>query len=387
MQHKSSGYEKRLYAEKLAEPNTVLFGTPGNKGFRNQAHPACKALSPLFEHIRTETILYARPAQPYATALYYLAETDPDGVIRPEDSETRMFLHDLPVVQDLDVEFLAPALENRKCTIVKNHGIIARGKDEAEAYVNFSAACFSGIVKFFSDTLQALRTGELEKAGSDAFFKACKHLPHLEMSGNGLMAGPFETQDMVQSAVTEAGRQIVGRGLVNACFGNISYRTGDTLYISSSGSFLDELEHDIVRVSIKDGSCTDGKPSSELPAHLEIAASTDFRAILHGHPLFCVIMSMDCTEKNCTHKGRCHLDCPVPRQIGNIPIVPGETGGGRFGLNRTVPAAVKKAGSAIVYGHGVFTCAANDFNSAMGRMIAAEGLCRRIYFERIGNRL
>ncbi|MFW6428372.1 MAG: class II aldolase/adducin family protein [Desulfosalsimonas sp.] len=387
MHQEAAKYEKRLYREGMAEPGTVLFGISGKNGSWDRDHPACESLNPLLTRAEQRAaILYASPAEPYATAIYHLSETAPDGVIRPEDSETRMFLQDLPVTEKLDPESAARLLKHRKCAIVPHQGIIARGGDPAEAYVNFSAACFAGFVNFFSDTLQAARTGELGERRAEAFSRACRQIPQPAVFETGLMAGPFETETSVKNAIAEAGKEIIKRGLVNACFGNISYRMGDNLYISPSGSFLDELEDDLLVANIKDGSCAGGKPSSELPTHLEIAGSTEFRAVLHGHPLFSVIMSMDCREENCTHKGTCHLGCPVPREISAIPIVAGETGGGPFGLNRTVPAAIKKTKAAIVYGHGIFTCASNDFNNALGRMITIERICRRIYFERIGTR-
>ncbi|MFW6011476.1 MAG: class II aldolase/adducin family protein [Desulfosalsimonas sp.] len=383
MQQQTAKYETRLYKEGMAESGTALLGT---KGSWNRDHPACEALTPLLSrYVEKGTILYARPAEPYATAIYHLAESAPNGVLRPEDSETRMFLGELPVAEKLDTESAVQVLKEKKCTIIPHQAIITKGRDAAEAYLNFSATCFAGFVKFFSDTLQSARTGKLEEKKAQAFSMACKHLPQPAVFETGLMTGPFETESTVKDAIAEAGKEIVKRGLVNACFGNISYRKGDNLYISSSGSFLDELEDDLVSVNIKDGACSGGKPSSELPTHLEIAASKDFRAVLHGHPLFTVIMSMDCQEENCTHRGSCHLDCPVTREISAIPIVTGETGGGSFGLNRTVPAAIKKAKAAIVYGHGVFICASKDFNNALGRMITIERICRKIYFERMGN--
>ncbi|MCF8094064.1 MAG: class II aldolase/adducin family protein [Desulfobacteraceae bacterium] len=383
MQQKIAPYETRLYKNGLAAPGTAVFGTFEKALEWNSSTPACEVLKPLFSAFKAGAILYAQTAEPYAAALNYLAQTCPDCVIRPRDSETRMFLHDLPVAEGFDTESLSRALKKRNCTIVKGRGVVACGRDAGEAYVNFSAACFSGFVKFFSDTLQASRTGDIGKPRAKAFSTACKHLPPPSVYEGGLKNGPFKTKDQAHKAIIEAGKEIVSRGLVNACFGNISYRIGNTLYITASGSFLDELEDEVLEANIKDGSCMNGKPSSELPAHLEIAASTDFRAVLHGHPLFSVIMSMDCRQGNCQHQGSCHLDCPVQREISAIPIVPGETGGGPYGLCNTVPPAVKKSKAAIVYGHGVFTCASEDFGNALGRMATIERICRKIYFERL----
>lgn len=380
-------YEARLYSNGLAEPDTAIFGRAGQAVKWSRDDPARKALEPLLGHRQAGAILHARPAQPYASLLDYLAGHAAGGVIHPYDSESRVFLQDLPVAAGLETGTLLPALENRKCVIVPGHGIVARGAGAAEAYVNFSAACFSLFVKFFFDALCAARTGKVTDSLAAAFSRACKHLSPPAVFGGGLMEGPFAAASQVRGAICEAGREVVKRGLVDACFGNISYRLGNTLYISASGSFLDELDNAVVEIFLEDGPERGKKPSSELPAHREIALSTNFRAVLHGHPLFSVILSMDCREADCPQPGDCYRRCPRPRQVGGIPIVSGETGGGPWGLSRTVPAAVSQYKAAIVYGHGVFACASKDFNSALGRMVTIERVCRKIYFEQAGTRI
>ncbi|MBS3809518.1 MAG: class II aldolase/adducin family protein, partial [Desulfobacterales bacterium] len=367
---------------------TALFGKAGKTVEWNRSDPACNALEPLFKSLPVNTILFARPAEPYRTCLEYLAKTASSGVIRPDDSETRMFLQDLPVAPGLDAVGLGQIFENRKCAVIPEQGIAARGTDISEAYVNFSAACFSGFVKFFSDILQYSRTHDIDRQWTEAFSRACSHLPEPAVfDEEELMKGPFENHQEAGRAIIEAGRKIIEMGLVNASFGNISYRLDTSLYISCSGSFLDELDDALVCANLEDHSCEGGKPSSEFPVHVEIAKSTDFRAVIHGHPLFSVIMSMDCRVEGCDHEGSCHRDCPRQRLISGIPIVPGETGNGPFGLSKTVPPAVKRSKAAIVYGHGVFTCALEDFNNALGRMITIESLCRKIYFDRISSQI
>jgi ribulose-5-phosphate 4-epimerase/fuculose-1-phosphate aldolase len=302
-------YEARLCRNGLAEPDTVVFGSAAGAVEWNRHDPDRGALEPLLAHGQAGAVLHARPAQPYASVLDYLAAHADSGVIRPDDAESRVFLKDLPVAAGLEAGALLSALESRKCVIVPGHGIVASGADAAEAYVNFSAACFSGFVKFFFDALCAARAGKVTDSLAAAFFRACKHLPPPAVFGGGLMKGPFAAGSQVRSAICEAGREVVKRGLVDACFGNISYRLGDTLYISASGSFLDELDNAVVAISLKDGTESGSNPSSELPAHREIAVSTNFQAVLHGHPLFSMILSMDCRETDCPQPGDCYRRC------------------------------------------------------------------------------
>ncbi|MBS3756136.1 MAG: class II aldolase/adducin family protein [Desulfobacterales bacterium] len=387
MQQELARHEARLYRSGLAAPDTAVFGATEDRIYWNSRNPACPVLEPLFSEVRTQSILYARPAEPYATVLSYLCRNASGGAIRPDDCETRTVLQDLPVTAELETRHLAEVLQNRTCTVVPEQGVVARGVNPAQAYVNFSAACFAGFVKFFSDTLNTCRHGKISAPRKKSLDRACRHLPEPAVFESGLMRGPFDNETDVHRAIVEAGREIIDRGLVDACFGNVSYRLDKTLYITTSGSFLDELADAVVAADLESGSCGREKPSSELPAHMEIAASTSFRAVLHGHPLFSVIMSMDCDEQDCPNKGSCHVYCPKHREIRGIPVVTGEVGGGPHGLCHTVPAAIKRNKAAIVHGHGVFTCAAQDFNNALGRMVTIEQICRKTYFEQIESRI
>ncbi len=373
-------YEKRLYDRRLVPAGGAIFGIAGEKHRWSRRCGKIPVLSRLLDLIPAASILFARPAEPYNTLFNYLAATA-SGAVCPDDSETRAFLVDLPIIDRFSADAMARPLASRKCLIIRDHGILAVGQDgPSAAYVNFAAACFACFVKFFSDFLQDTQAGRMTAPQKKAFDDAVKNLPLAPAFAGGLVTGPFETPEAVQAAMVEAGAQIVSLGLVDACFGNLSYRVSNALFISKSGSFLDGLEGDIARCAMEDPVCAGQNPSSEYPAHLEIYRSTDAGAILHGHPLFSVIMSMDCPVA-CDHRGDCHRRCPYERNIRNTPVVSGETGGGPFGLYTTVPAMIKEKKAAIVYGHGVFTAAETDFNDALARMAGVEQRCRAAYFE------
>jgi len=40
-------------------------------------------------------------------------------------------------------------------------------------------------------------------------------------------------------------------------------------------------------------------------------------------------------------------------------------------------------GAAIIYGHGLFAAAQDDFNAAFGRLLGVEAACRAEYFRRV----
>ncbi len=106
-------------------------------------------------------------------------------------------------------------------------------------------------------------------------------------------------------------------------------------------------------------------------------------AILHGHPKFSVILSMDCEKRDCPLEGQCHIRCADARFIEDIPIVPGEVGAGPHGLCHTLPPAIQGRRGAIVYGHGLFTVARNDYNAAFMNLLKIERMCRDRYFARL----
>ncbi len=198
------------------------------------------------------------------------------------------------------------------------------------------------------------------------------------------MPGPFTSESQVHQAIIEAGRYTVDYGLVDSYFGNISYRLNETIYISQTGSSLDELASCIDPCPMDGSSCAGVTASSELTAHSEIFLRTDNQAILHGHPKFSVILSMDCHVTDCPNRQQCHIKCSEDRFINDIPIVPGEVGTGPTGLSNTLPPAIKDRRGTIVWGHGLFTVASDDFNEAFKFLLDIENMCRKEYFDRVG---
>ena len=64
--------------------------------------------------------------------------------------------------------------------------------------------------------------------------------------------------------MVKTGKELVKQRLVDSYFGNISYVRGETIYISQTGSSMDELEDCIDAVPL-DGSSSSGiTASSEL---------------------------------------------------------------------------------------------------------------------------
>jgi ribulose-5-phosphate 4-epimerase/fuculose-1-phosphate aldolase len=379
-----SEFEKRFVQNGLAEPEGILMGTAENRLKWSRPDPEIPILAPLFDRLDRRALIRLRPAEPYQTIVRALAAGG--GPICPEDCETRLFLTDLPVLPSLDARALRAAFSRRSAVVVRDGEIVAASRAGLkQAFVTASSVCFSCFVKFFGELLHLHRRGCLTDADRrrlELLYPAVEPPQRLDAP---LAKGPFEKEPELLSAISEAGKKVVDLRLVDACFGNISCRAADRLYISRTGTFLDDLDGQVAKCPLDDPPERHPEASSELPAHLEIIRRTGCRAILHGHPRFSVVLSMDCTLTDCPFRGSCHRHCPYERRAcGDIPVVSGEVGGGEFGLCHTVAPAICNAPGVIVYGHGVFTCDAADFTGALQRLIEIERRCFDVYFEHMG---
>ncbi|MEX1299721.1 MAG: class II aldolase/adducin family protein [Desulfotignum sp.] len=398
-------YSDKLIQAGLAAadgPNIPLIGGWDRSLTWNRPAPEIPLLNQVFQHLNINSLAYLSPCPPHDRIIGFLADRalKASGRITPEDSETRTFLHDLPVTDVFDVQAIVQALSQRKTVIIRirnadgkppGPAIIAPGTITPEqGFVHISSVCFACFIKFFSDYLSLLKTDQIDPEMDEVFQQV---LPFLTDPGTGgiphtsfLMPGPFSSESRVIAAMSQAGKKVVSDKLVDSYFGNISYCLNDILYISQTGAALDELEGCIDPVPL-DGTTSAGMTaSSELSAHMEIIARTGCRAILHGHPRFSVILSMDCDPEQktaCAFNTRCHTHCPVPRQIGDTPIIPGEVGTGPFGLCHTLPIACETADTVIVYGHGVFATGDTDFIQAFSHMTEVENFCKRHYLEQV----
>ncbi|MFC1489166.1 class II aldolase/adducin family protein [Thermodesulfobacteriota bacterium] len=376
-------YEDKLCKSGLTEAGAPLLGYRDAQLTWNMDHRACAELEKVFEHLNINALLFSRPAEPYWRIINYLAKTAGNAIF-PEDCETRTFLHDLPISRQFTSETIVPILKARKSVIIPDRGIVTHGTVNLEqAFVTFSSICFACFVKFFHDALSSLKKGKLDNRRQQVFDRVVKVLDPPVCFDGALMKGPFGSETEVYAAIQEAGKQIVDHRLVDSYFGNISLRYEDTLFISQTGSSLDNLKGCVDPCPLDGSSCVAITASSELPAHLQIVKNTEYNAILHGHPKFSVILSMDCDIENCECSNKCHIKCPHERSVCNIPVVSGEVGSGPHGLYKTVPRAIESSSGVIVYGHGLFTAGVEDFNQPFRNLLEIENNCREEYFIRM----
>lgn len=398
-------YAARLAAGGLIQPGGALLAALDDSvAWSSVGDPRQALMEKVFNRLNVSALLLARPAGVYQAVMASLARralADGTHTIAPGDCETRTFLHDIPVVQGLSAEGMAGALSRRKgCVLLDAEGaahVAAFGAVSPEqAFVTMSSLCFACFVAYFAAHLLDLRLGRMTVERREEFARISALLPPERTDRPELAAGPFATEDQVRAALIQAGHATVEYGLVDSYFGNISYRLKDggtdTIFISQTGSSLDELGACIDPCRMDGSSCAALTASSEYSAHKAIyegaPPDSPARAILHGHPRFAVILSLDCERLDCPGQGECHRACATPRGVADaatgldIPIVPGEVGAGPFGLCHTLPPAIRGKQGAIVYGHGLFTLGTTDFREAFASLMDVERFCREEYFRR-----
>jgi len=377
-------YEKKLYSSGLIDHNQAVIGAIDDECLWNQSHEKEADLNSILTNLPINALIFAQPKVPYKNIIKFLTKNNIKAIY-PQDTETRTFLHELPIIHEWDILQITKALSNRKAVIIPEFGIIATGVLTPEqAFVVYSSICFACFVTFFVEKFTKALNKQINNYEIDLINELMEQYPKQEKNFKKLKQGPFLSEDSIYDAIKEVGYQTVFHGLVDSYFGNVSYRYKDTLYISQTASSLDELNGCIDPCPLDSSSCAAITASSEFSAHKQIVMARNVKAILHGHPKFSVIMSMICDDrKTCNNRNNCHTHCSKKRNVDSIPIIPGEVGCGQYGLVHTLPKALKNNNSAIVYGHGVFTLGEIDFVSAFNRLAETEKKCKKLYFEKI----
>jgi len=376
-------YTGKLIADRSARPEAIAFAAQDDVLITSGAPELCSLAGATLSRLNSLALVAARPSLPFADFLVARAAVG-DTAIIPLDTETRTFLHDIPFLRQKDLSQdpsaeIARLLGNRKGVIVEGVGIVAVGAITVEqAFINYSSVFHSTFVKYLQDVLSDgfLLPGEREA------FRAFRSQWLKPLSAEGLVfQGTLPaSKEQILDEIETVGRYTVQRGLVDSFFGNISARVGELIYISQTAASLDELRGCIDPVPTDNSSTTGITASSELLAHRKIFEQTGARVILHGHPKFSVVMSMLCETRDCPVQD-CWKDCPHVRLLGGTPVVAGEIGAG--GLAKRVPPVIGGTGSAIVYGHGVFTLGREGFGEAFAALVDVENFCREEYFRRL----
>lgn len=382
-------YTQKLVRDRTAEPESIHFYRLDDVVTTNRDDEWLPVFIEVFSSLNITALLFAKLTLPFADLLVERADPKSDRLV-PNDSETRVFLHDIPFIRNSEWEgkpkaelagMIVRCLKERKAVIIQGLGVVATGGVTVEqAFIGFSTIFHTTFVKYLLDLLvEGFRLPD-EQVRFETFKKDWCSSPDLRdlTFAEGPLEGIADCEPGIIHEICRVGRYTVEKGYVDSFFGNISYFDGKTIFISQTTSSLDELEGHIDPVPLDNSSTAGLSASSELPAHRGVYLASNYHAVLHGHPRFSIVMSMFCEEENCGIDD-CNRLCNRKRSVCNVPIVAGETGAG--GLAKSVPLALKESGVCIAFGHGIFAAGEKDFEAAFMRMAEVENQCREAYFE------
>jgi L-fuculose-phosphate aldolase len=171
---------------------------------------------------------------------------------------------------------------------------------------------------------------------------------------------------MQENEFARIGTRLRNESLLEANFGNMSVRTDDGFFITSTGSYLD-CPGKAVRVPLEGP--VPGNASSEYRAHREVYRATRHSAIIHAHPPHAVAASLVMDEI-------IPLDCEGRMFCPMISVVEGKSGSDEIGRN--VAEALRLAHVVMVKGHGTFA-AGRSLDEAFILTSLVEHSCRILW--------
>lgn len=180
------------------------------------------------------------------------------------------------------------------------------------------------------------------------------------------------TEEHISRFISEAHR-VGDAGLTVCSSGNISWRIGDEVLLSGTGSWVPSLTRDKVACCrLETGEVLNGvKPSMEHGFHLGVLrARPDVDVVLHFQSPYATAVACmkDIPEDfNVTAEVPCHVGA-------EIPVIPYYRPGSPE-LAHAVVEALTHHNSALLRKHGQVVCG-KDFNQAFERAMFFEMACR-----------
>ncbi len=170
------------------------------------------------------------------------------------------------------------------------------------------------------------------------------------------------------------GKKLGRLRLIDGASGNMSCRMDDYVVITRTGAILDELTpQDFVTVKLGEES---EEASSDLIVHSAIYSKTDYKAVLHCHGVYNVVLSLLMNEI-------VPMDLEGRMFLGKVKVVEGEFKSRE--LAERIADEIAERGVVIVRGHGIYSAGENMWE-AFNRACYLEHSCEIVYrFKRLGN--
>lgn len=182
------------------------------------------------------------------------------------------------------------------------------------------------------------------------------------------------TNEHIEKFIAEAHR-VGDAGLTVCSSGNISWRVGDEVLLSGTGSWVPSLPKEKVAIcKLETGEILNGvKPSMESGFHLGVLRERpDVNVVLHFQSPYATAVA--CMQEipedfNVTAEVPCHVG-------SEIPVIPYFRPGSKE-LAEAVIAGMKEHNSVLLRKHGQVVCG-KDFDQAFERAMFFEMACRII---------
>lgn len=140
------------------------------------------------------------------------------------------------------------------------------------------------------------------------------------------MEKELELEKKLRDAVFTA-HSLFERGKTSGSSANMSFRHGDRIYISASGSCFGTMSgEDFVPLALDGTPLSDRKASKEWPLHLALyEKSQDTGAVIHTHSTYAVLWSFtpSLNEQNCIPAHTPYLKM----KLGSVGLIPYEKPG------------------------------------------------------------
>lgn len=182
------------------------------------------------------------------------------------------------------------------------------------------------------------------------------------------------TNEYIEQFVAQAHR-VGNAGLTICSSGNLSWRIGEEVLLSGTGSWVPSLTKEKVAVcQLATGEVLNGvKPSMESGFHLGVLRERpDVNVVLHFQSPYATAVAC---MKNCPVNF--NVTAEVPCHVGReIPVIPYYRPGSAE-LAQAVVGAMKDHNSILLQKHGQVVCG-KDFDQAFERAMFFEMACRII---------
>ncbi|ETR71547.1 MAG: hypothetical protein OMM_08048 [Candidatus Magnetoglobus multicellularis str. Araruama] len=141
-------YEQKLYQAGLVSTGNAVIGALDDECVWNQFHDKRPDLEKILTSLPINALIFAKPAMPFGPIIDNLSASA-NETICPQDTESRTFLHEIPIIRQWDRNKIIQGLSHRKAVIVPQMGVIATGALTPEqAFVVYSSLCFACFVAF-----------------------------------------------------------------------------------------------------------------------------------------------------------------------------------------------------------------------------------------------